>query len=61
VLTNAIKKITKSHPDIVSGEIRDFLLIHNPHAEQAPDGSKIEKKVTAGRKTYFTCSQQLYS
>lgn len=61
VLHNAVKKISKSHPDIISGEIRDFLMIHNPHKDNAPDGSEIEKRMTAGRKTYFTKAQQLYS
>ncbi|WP_276374536.1 DNA-formamidopyrimidine glycosylase family protein [Chryseolinea sp. H1M3-3] len=30
VLKKAEKSITKTHPDIISGEIRDFMLIHNP-------------------------------
>ena len=36
VLLDAIKQIKKKHPDQLSGEIRDFLKIHNPHAYKSP-------------------------
>jgi formamidopyrimidine-DNA glycosylase len=59
VLTQAEKHILKTHPDIINGEVRDFMLIHNSKAKQSPDGADI--KVEAGtRKTYYTDEQVLY-
>lgn len=60
VLKNASKKIRKEHPDIISGEIRDFLLIHHPKKKESPTGAAIQVKTTGGRKTYFTDEQELY-
>jgi formamidopyrimidine-DNA glycosylase len=67
-LTAAIKKvlkdgehqIKKEKPDIISGEVRDFLKIHNSHKTQSPTGAKIQQKTIGGRKTYFTDEQELY-
>ena len=61
VLTNAEKQIKKENPDIISGEVRDFLLIHNSKKKESPDGSPILQKTAGGRKTYYTEEQQLYS
>jgi formamidopyrimidine-DNA glycosylase len=61
VLTNAEKQILKSHPDIISGEVRDFLAIHNSKKDKSPTGAKIEHQVVGGRKTYFTDEQTLYA
>jgi hypothetical protein len=33
----------KTHPDILSGEVRDFLNIHNPKKKQSTTGSDIIK------------------
>lgn len=60
VLAHAEKEILKSHPDIISGEVRDFLLIHNTHKQKDPDGKPIEHSTASGRKTYFTASQELF-
>lgn len=59
VLKNAQKQILKADPEIISGEIRDFLVIHNHKKEKSPTGAKI--KVQSGsRKTYYTDEQELF-
>lgn len=60
VLAQAEKQIRKSHPDLISGEVRDFLLIHHPKKTESPDGAAIEQKTTGGRKTYYTSEQELF-
>lgn len=60
VMTRAEKKILKHHPDIISGEVRDFLPIHNPKKQQSPNGAEIRVDQTGGRKTYYTDEQKLY-
>ncbi|MDR6337168.1 formamidopyrimidine-DNA glycosylase [Filimonas zeae] len=61
VLKEAEKKIRKHHPDIISGEIRDFMQIHNAHMTQSPNGAQIQKKAAGGRKTYYTDEQELFA
>ncbi|RXK86038.1 Fpg/Nei family DNA glycosylase [Filimonas effusa] len=60
VLKTAEKQIRKSHPGIISGEVRDFLLIHNQHQTHSPGGAAIEHKSSGGRKTYYTREQELF-
>jgi len=60
VLVSADKKITENYPDIISGEIRDFLLIHNPNKKESPQGAAIQIEKVGSRKTYFTEEQVLY-
>lgn len=60
VLTKAEKKILKSNPGIITGEVRDFLDIHHPKKELSPTGGKIKMEVVGGRKTYFTDEQVLF-
>lgn len=60
VLTEAIEKIRAVNPDITGGEIRDFLLIHNPQQAQSPTGHPIIKAKVASKTTYFTDEQILY-
>jgi formamidopyrimidine-DNA glycosylase len=59
VLTNAEKSILKSNPDIISGEIRDFMLIHNSRKTHSPKGAEIRVK-EGTRKTYYTDEQELF-
>jgi len=59
VLQNAEKEIIKANPDIIAGEIRDFMLIHNAKKKHSPKGAPIlidEKQ----RKTYYTEEQELF-
>lgn len=60
VLQNAEKEIEKNYPDIIAGEVRDFLKIHVAKKEKSPTGSiiKVEKK---GGSTYYTDEQELFT
>lgn len=60
VLKNAEKKILKSHPYIIGGEIRDFLVVHQPKKTHTPGGAKINRATVNSRKTYYTNEQELY-
>jgi formamidopyrimidine-DNA glycosylase len=60
VLSDAIEKIQKKNPDIIGGEIRDFLEIHNPELEKSPTGAEIKQETSGGRKTYYTEEQELF-
>jgi formamidopyrimidine-DNA glycosylase len=60
VLSNAQKQILKKDRKIISGEVRDFLDIHNSKKEKSPTGGKILKKMVNSRKTYYTDEQELY-
>lgn len=59
VLKNAEKQIVKSNPEIISGEVRDFLQVHHTRKKETPKGEKILVK-DGQRKTYYTESQELY-
>lgn len=60
VLKDAEKQILKEHPDIISGEVRDFLKIHNSKKTESPGGAKIRTETRGGRKTYCTDEQEEY-
>lgn len=60
VLKEAEKNIRKEHPDIIAGEIRDFLKIHQPKQTHSPTGGAIEQKELNSRKTYYTDEQELF-
>lgn len=60
VLADAEKQILKTHPDIISGEVRDFLKIHNARKKESPTGGAIKTKVNGGRKTYYTDEQKVF-
>lgn len=59
VLQKAEKQILKTHPDIIAGEIRDFLEIHNSNKSHSPTGGEIKIKADS-RKTYYTEEQELF-
>jgi formamidopyrimidine-DNA glycosylase len=60
ILTEAEKNILKSNPDIIAGEIRDFLKIHNARKKLSPGGKRIQHTASKSRKTYYTKEQELY-
>lgn len=60
VFTKAENEILKVAPDIIGGEIRDFMLIHHPDRTHSPTGGEIMKVESGGRKTYYTKEQQLW-
>ncbi|WP_423149683.1 Fpg/Nei family DNA glycosylase [Rubrolithibacter danxiaensis] len=61
VLKEAEEQILTSHPDLIHGEIRDFLKIHNPKRKESPAGTRIEVQSLNSRKTYFTAEQELFN
>ncbi len=60
VLNHAIKHIEKNYPDNLTGEIRDFLKVHNTKKEKSPGGFEIKKEKKGGSNTYYTDEQELY-
>ncbi|GAA4096615.1 DNA-formamidopyrimidine glycosylase family protein [Mucilaginibacter panaciglaebae] len=60
VLADAEKQIIKAKPDIISGEVRDFLKVHLPKQKQTAAGAIIHQKPIDGRKTYYTDEQELF-
>lgn len=60
VLKNAEKQVKKAEPDIIGGEVRDFLSVHNSKRKESPDGEKILQKTIGGRKTYYTKKQETF-
>jgi formamidopyrimidine-DNA glycosylase len=60
VLKYAEKQILKINPDIISGEDRSFLKIHNSKKKESPTGAKIHSKMLSSRITYYTDEQKLY-
>jgi formamidopyrimidine-DNA glycosylase len=60
VLKAAEKSIIKKDPDIISGEIRDFMKIHNSRKTHSPTGAAIKIHAGSGRKTYYTDEQVLF-
>jgi formamidopyrimidine-DNA glycosylase len=60
VLKKAEKQILKEDPDIINGEIRDFLLIHNAERKKSPGGKKIRQTRLNSRTTYYTEEQEVY-
>lgn len=60
VLKNATNKIYKNHPDLIHGEIRDFLDIHTKKKSESPTGAKIKIADRGMLKTYYTNEQVLY-
>ncbi len=59
VLKDAERSILKSNPDIINGEVRDFMLIHNSKKTHSPKGAEIKIK-EGSRKTYYTDEQVLF-
>jgi formamidopyrimidine-DNA glycosylase len=60
VLTQAEKQIRKANPAIITGEIRDFLSIHNAKKKESPTGAAIRHSTAGGRKTYYTDEQEVF-
>ncbi len=58
VLRDAEEQIKKTDPDLISGEIRHFLKVHNSKKSHSPMGDKIKIAQLNSRKTYYTDEQQ---
>ena len=61
VLTSAIQSIKTISPDIISGEERRFLKVHNKAIKKTEAGYPIIIERVASKITYFTEEQVLYS
>jgi formamidopyrimidine-DNA glycosylase len=60
ILVEAEEEITKRDPEIIRGEIRDFLKVHNSKFTHSPTGGIIQKENIGSRITYYTDEQILY-
>ena len=60
VLSDAVENILNLAPDIVGGEERSFLKVHNPDKAQTNEGEPILTKIVAEKKTYFTAKQRRF-
>lgn len=60
VLKDGEEKIKITNPDIIAGEIRDFMKVHHPEKTHAPTGSEILIQKLNKRKTYYTNEQVDY-
>lgn len=60
VLASAIEKIKEVEPDIISGEIRNFMNVHDKSKAVSPTGYKILTDKIGGKATYYTDEQILY-
>ncbi|TGU70096.1 formamidopyrimidine-DNA glycosylase [Geomonas terrae] len=60
VLNDAVAELRKRHPDMVSGEYREFLKVHRPELKTSPTGARIIKENVQSKRTYYTEEQLLY-
>ena len=60
VLSDAVASILKSDPEIISGEVRDFMKVHHTKKKESPGGKEILTAKIGGRTTYYTDEQILY-
>lgn len=60
VLRNAIDSIKSISPDIISGEERSFLKVHNKKRKETETGYRIIIEKIASKTTYYTEEQVLY-
>lgn len=60
VLKDAIAELRQRHPEMVSGEYREFLKVHRPELKTSPTGARIIKENIQSKRTYYTDEQRLY-
>jgi formamidopyrimidine-DNA glycosylase len=60
VFNDAIQNIQRLAPDIISGEERSFLRVHNRDKKVTDEGDRIIVKTVASKATYFTDKQKKY-
>ena len=60
VLTDAVKKISKSNPGQLTGENREFMKIHLPKTEKTVKGETIIVDKKGARKSYYVDSQKVF-
>lgn len=60
VLREAVINIRRLAPDIISGEERSFLSVHNPHKKRTDEGDLIKVGRIASKTTYYTEKQTVF-
>lgn len=60
VLLRSVDEILAIDPEVINGEIRDFMRVHHKDKKTSPGGFPIKTKKIATRKSYFTEEQVLY-
>lgn len=60
ILVDAEKKIKKADPQRITGELRDFLVIHTSKKKTSPTNAPIKYEMVSSRKTYYTDEQELF-
>lgn len=60
VLNDAIGELRTRHPEMISGEYREFLKVHRPDLKSSPTGARIIKENVQSKPTYYTEEQRLY-
>ncbi|MEJ7768633.1 MAG: DNA-formamidopyrimidine glycosylase family protein [Chitinophagaceae bacterium] len=60
VLSNAKKQILQINPDLITGEVREFMKVHTAKKSHTDTGQVIHSKELKSRKTYYTNEQELY-
>jgi formamidopyrimidine-DNA glycosylase len=61
VLERAIRDIAEANGDELTGELKDFMQLHNPALEVTAKGEPVKKDKIGGRTTYYTDSQELFA
>lgn len=61
VLRRSIDEILEIEPDIINGEVRSFMRVHNSQRKTSPNGYPIRTAKIASKTTYFTEEQVLYT
>ncbi|WP_433903225.1 Fpg/Nei family DNA glycosylase [Sphingobacterium puteale] len=60
VLESAEKQILQEQPDIINGEVRDFMKVHIKNAYTDKKGNEILQTKIGGRTTYYTEQQEVF-
>ena len=61
VLNRATEEILQIRPDVIDGEVRNFMRVHNKDRTESPGGYPILTKKIASKTTYFTEEQETFS
>ena len=60
ILAKEIIQIHKAYPDLIHGEVKDFMKIHSKQKQESPNGYPIKIIQKGLMKTYYTDEQKLY-
>lgn len=60
MLEKAIKDISEANGDELTGELKDFMMVHSPKLKATARGETIKMEKIGGRTTYYTDAQKLF-